>query len=215
MKIVLATHNQHKVQEIKKILLDLPIELLSLDNFPEIGEIVEDGATLEENAVKKAKFVFDSIQNSAISRQRSAISYQNFLALADDTGLEVDALGGKPGVYSARYAGEKATYHDNNEKLLRELNDVPFQKRTAKFRCVISIIGNGIDKIAAGEVQGKILTEVRGKNGFGYDPLFQPDGYELSYAEMETELKNKLSHRARALEVAKKILTKIAQKRQL
>ena len=198
MKIVLATHNRHKVEEIKNILADpssvgagLPIELLSLDNFPGIGEIVEDGTTLEENAKKKAKTVHEQT---------------GLLSLADDTGLEVGALGGKPGVYSARYAGENAAYEDNNKKLLHELRGVPAEKRTAKFRCVISIIGNQIDEIAIGEVQGKILTEARGKNGFGYDPLFIPDGYEKTYAEMDSELKNKLSHRARALEETKKIL---------
>lgn len=210
MKIVLATHNRHKVEEIKNILSDpsfirtsLPFEFLSLDNFPEIGEIVEDGTTLEENARKKAKFVFDAINNSKFR-------IGNSISLADDTGLEVDALGGRPGVYSARYSGENATYEQNNEKLLSELADIPLEKRSAKFRCVISIFGKGIDEIAIGEVPGKILNEVRGKNGFGYDPLFLPDGYQISYAEMDSELKNKLSHRAKALEEAKKILVKLA-----
>jgi XTP/dITP diphosphohydrolase len=201
MKIVLATHNRHKVEEIRNILSDpsfvrtsLPLELLSLDNFPEIGEIIEDGATLEENARKKARTVFEKT---------------GLLSLADDTGLEVDALDGRPGVYSARYAGENATYEGNNRKLLGELKDVPFEKRTAKFRCVISIVGNGIDEVAIGEVPGRILDEVRGKNGFGYDPLFQPHGYGISYAEMDPDIKNKLSHRAKALEEAKEILTRL------
>ncbi|MGO9480489.1 MAG: RdgB/HAM1 family non-canonical purine NTP pyrophosphatase [Candidatus Kryptoniota bacterium] len=191
MKIVLATHNRHKVEEIKNILLDLEFELLSLDNFPEIGEITEDGTTLEENAKKKAGTVY----------KRTGI-----LSLADDTGLEVDALNGRPGVYSARYSGEVATYEDNNKKLLHELKDIPFEKRTANFRCVISIVGKNVEEIAIGEVRGKILNEARGKNGFGYDPLFLPDGYDLTYAEMDSELKNKLSHRAKALEETKKIL---------
>jgi len=198
MKIVLATHNRHKVEEIRKILSDLPIELLSLDNFHEIGEIIEDGRTLEENARKKARTVFEKT---------------GLISLADDTGLEVDALGGRPGVYSARYAGEKATYEENNKKLLRELKDIPLDKRTATFSCAISIFGNGVNEIAIGEVPGRILNEARGKNGFGYDPLFLPDGYDASYAEMDSELKNKLSHRARALEEAKKILTRIAGNR--
>jgi len=201
MEIVLATHNLHKVDEIKNILshtlLDKAgssIEFLSLDNFPSIDEIVEDGTTLEENARKKAGTVYEQT---------------GLLSLADDTGLEVEALGGKPGVYSARYAGENATYQQNNEKLLHEMKDIPHDKRSAKFRCVISIIGSAIDEIAIGEVSGQILTEVRGKNGFGYDPVFLPDGYNLSYAEMDSELKNKLSHRARALEKAKKILKRL------
>ncbi len=202
MKIVLATHNRHKVEEIRNILSDLPMELLSLDNYPAIGETLEDGTTLEENARKKAKTVFDLIRNL-----QSEI--ENFLTLADDTGLEVEALGGRPGVYSARYSGENASYEENNKKLLLELEGVPFEKRSAKFRCVISIIGNGIDEIVVGEMQGKILNEGRGKNGFGYDPLFLPDGHELTYAEMGSELKNKLSHRARAFEEAKKILRRL------
>jgi XTP/dITP diphosphohydrolase len=194
MKIVLATHNRHKVEEIRSILSDSSVELLSLDSFPEIGEIVEDGTTLEENARKKARTVFEKT---------------SILSLADDTGLEVDALDGRPGVYSARYSGEKATYEENNKKLLLEMEGVPFERRTAKFRCVISIIGNGIDEIAVGEMRGKILKETRGKNGFGYDPLFLPDGYEMSYAEMDSSLKNKLSHRAKALQEARKILTNL------
>ncbi|MFZ1080970.1 MAG: RdgB/HAM1 family non-canonical purine NTP pyrophosphatase [Candidatus Kryptoniota bacterium] len=196
MKIVLATHNRHKVEEIKEILSDLPIELLSLHNFPEIGEIMEDGTTLEENAKKKARTVYQQT---------------NLLSLSDDTGLEVDALGGRPGVYSARYSSENATYQQNNEKLLHELKNVSIEKRSAKFRCAISVIGNGIDEIAIGEVRGRILTEARGKNGFGYDPLFVPNGFEKTYAEMDSELKNKLSHRARALQEAKKILRRLTQ----
>lgn len=202
MKIILATHNRHKVEEIRHILSDLPFELLSLDDFPEIGEIIEDGETLEDNARKKGRTVYDLIQKSKVKNQK-------IFSLADDTGLEVDALGGRPGVYSARYSGENATYRQNNEKLLRELESIPLEKRTAKFRCVISIIGNNIDVIAAGVIPGRILTEARGSNGFGYDPLFMPDGYNVSYAEMGSSLKNKLSHRARALEEAKMILKKL------
>jgi len=202
MKIVIATHNRHKVEEIKDILSDLSFELLSLDNFPEIGEIIEDGETLEENARKKAREVFQTIQNSKFK-------IQNLISLADDTGLEVDALAGRPGVYSARYSGENATYRQNNEKLLGELRNIPLDNRTAKFRCVISIIGNGIDEVAVGEMRGRIVEDERGTNGFGYDPLFMPDGYDITYAEMDSGLKNKLSHRALALEDAKKILLKL------
>jgi len=194
MKVLLATHNRHKVEEIKNILSDLSIELMSLENYPEIGEIVEDGKTLEENARKKARTVFEKT---------------GVLSLADDTGLEVDALGGKPGVYSARYSGENATYEENNKKLLAELKRFPFDKRSARFRCVISIFGKGIDEIAVGGVPGRILYELRGENGFGYDALFQPDGYEMSYAEMDSEIKNKLSHRARALKEARIVLEKL------
>ena len=195
MEVVIATHNRHKVEEILDIMSGLEIELLSLDSFPEIGEIVEDGDTLEDNARKKARTVYNAT---------------GILSLADDTGLEVAALGGRPGVYSARYSGEHATYEQNNLKLLGELKGVPAEKRTAKFRCVISIIGSGIDEIAVGEVPGRIVDEVRGKNGFGYDPLFVADGYDITYAEMDSETKNSLSHRARALERAKTILKDLA-----
>lgn len=197
MKIVLATHNLYKVEEIRSILSGLEIELLSLDAFPAIGEIEGDGETLEENARKKAAAVFDAT---------------HILSLADDTGLEVDALGGRPGVYSARYSGENATYRQNNEKLLGELKGIPRERRTAKFRCVISIVGDGVDEIALGEVPGRIIESTRGTNGFGYDPLFVPDGYDVTYAEMDSELKNRLSHRAKALEEAVKILEKLASK---
>ena len=195
MKVVIATHNRHKVQEIRDILSGQEIELLSLDSFPEIGEIIEDGDTLEDNARKKARTVYNAT---------------GILSLADDTGLEVEALGGRPGVYSARYSGEHATYEQNNRKLLGELKGFPPEKRKAKFRCVISIIGSGIDEIAAGEVPGRIIDEARGKNGFGYDPLFMADGYDITYAEMDSELKNKLSHRAIALEKAKIFLTRLS-----
>lgn len=150
MKIVLATHNRHKVEEIKSILSGLPFELLSLDNFPGVGEIIEDGETLEANSRKKARTVF----------QKTGL-----LSLADDTGLEVDSLGGRPGVYSARYSDENATYEQNNKKLLAELKDVPFEKRNAKFRCVISIMGKGIDEIASGEISGRILNEAGATTG--------------------------------------------------
>ncbi len=195
MKVVLATHNPHKVEEIRHILAGLNIELLSLDSFPEIGEIEEDGDTLEENARKKARTVYEAT---------------HLLSLADDTGLEVEALGGRPGVYSARYSGENATYKENNEKLLGELKGVPPARRQAKFRCVISIIGETTDEIALGEVPGSIIEAERGTNGFGYDPLFVPDGHAITYAEMDSALKNTLSHRARALEEAKKILSGLA-----
>lgn len=194
MKVVLATHNLHKVEEIRDILSGLDIELLSLDSYPEIGEIVEDGETLEDNARKKARTVHNAT---------------GILSLADDSGLEVEALDGRPGVYSARYSGENATYDDNNRKLLGELKDVPAEKRNATFRTVISIIGDDVDEIAAGAVPGKILSGLRGSNGFGYDPLFIPDGHDKTYAEMDSDEKNSLSHRARALEEAKKILVRL------
>jgi len=182
----------------------MDVELLSLDNFPFIGEIVEDGTTLEENARKKSGTVFNLIRNKVPGSD-------HYLSLADDTGLEVDALSGRPGVYSARYSGEKATYAQNNEKLLHELEGVPPEMRTAVFRCAISIIGENVDELAIGEVPGRILLATRGRNGFGYDPLFVPDGYDQTYAEMDYELKNRLSHRALALAEARKVLIRLSR----
>ena len=202
MKIILATHNSYKVAEIKQILSDLPSEILSLDNFPSVGEIVEDGKSFEENARKKSKSVFEIIH-------RSNPEMGEFLALADDSGLEVDALGGRPGVYSARYSGENATYGQNNEKLLSELMSVTKEWRGARFRCVISVYGSGVDEVASGETRGSILESLKGSNGFGYDPLFLPDGYDLTYAEMPQDLKNTMSHRAKALQSAGRILRRL------
>lgn len=216
VKIVLATHNQHKVAEMQKILRDMPVEFLSLENFPEVGEIEEDGFTLEENARKKAREVY---------------RLTGITAMADDTGLEVDYLNGAPGVYSARYADEigmpkwdfgtakeenhfrltsrRPNYEANNSKLLTELDGVAWEQRGATFRCVISIVGPQIDKLVEGKVRGKITFEPKGRNGFGYDPLFLPDGFDMTYAEMSDSQKNMVSHRAIALQKAKEIISEL------
>lgn len=194
-QIVLATQNQHKVKEIKSILCDLDnIEVLDLSYFPEMGPVNEDGKTLEENAMKKAKAVFEHTQ---------------VLSLADDTGLFVDYILGEPGVYSSRYAGENVTYEDNNKKLLNALKGVPPRKRTARFKCCVALCGKEIQKTFIGITEGKILFSPRGENGFGYDPLFLPDGYDKTYAEMSEEEKNKVSHRYKALLLAKEFLKSI------
>jgi|YelNatPaOPRAMG01_1025707.scaffolds.fasta_scaffold00044_55 XTP/dITP diphosphohydrolase len=205
VKIVLATHNPHKVSEIRSIFFDMPVKLLSLDNFPEVGEIEEDGFTLEENARKKASLVY---------------RLTGITAMADDTGLEVDYLNGAPGVYSARYAGRnhfkpssgQPDYEANNAKLLKELDGVSWDQRGATFRCVISIVGPEIDKLVEGKVRGKITLEPKGRNGFGYDPLFLPDGFDMTYAEMSNSQKNMVSHRAIALQKAREIINELALK---
>ena len=191
-KLILATHNYGKLKEIKGILNDLSIELGSLLDYSSIPEVVEDGKTLEENALKKAREIF---------------RLTGIPTLADDTGLEVLYLGMAPGVISARYAGEKVSYDANNRKLLKELENIPLDKRTARFRCVAAFIAKDIEKITEGICQGKIIEYLRGTGGFGYDPLFVPDGYELTFAELSIDIKNQISHRAKAFQKMKFILS--------
>lgn len=198
MKLVLATGNQGKVREIKAILGDSDIEVYSLKDFPEIGEIVEDGLTFAENAVKKAQAV------SAATKM---------LALADDSGLEVDYLNGAPGIYSARFAGEGKSDADNNAKLLSLLQDVPAAKRTARFRCVIAICTPGGQVYTAeGACEGVIGFTPKGDRGFGYDPLFYLPEYDQTFAELDLDLKNRISHRGQALANAKTVLAEVVER---
>ena len=184
MKIILATHNLHKREELLTLVGDaFEIEVLP-DDFPEIPET---GSTLEENALIKARFVFETLHQPTF---------------ADDTGLEVDALDGAPGVYTARYAGENATYKDNCQKLLHALKDKI--DRSAKFITVICFIDEkGSEYFYRGEVKGMISEEALGTNGFGYDPVFMPldDAKMRTFAQMETFEKNTLSHRSRAMQL--------------
>jgi len=191
-KIVLATNNFDKVKEIKQELHGLKIKILTLKDFKKIPKAREDGKTLEENAIKKAKQVFKRI---------------GIMSLADDSGLEVEALGGKPGVYSSRFAGSGCTYNDNNLKLLKLLGDLPVSKRRARFKCVIAIVySDGTIKTAAGVCNGSISFEAKGNAGFGYDPVFIPSGFKKTFAQLGLKTKNRISHRARAILKAKKIL---------
>lgn len=187
-KLVLATRNPHKVREIAELLSGAGVAVLSFREFPELPEVEEDGATLEENAVKKAATV---------------AAATGLPSLADDTGLEVDALNGAPGVLSARYAGAGATYDDNNRKLLSALEDVPPARRTASFRCVVALAVPGRPaRIVEGTTRGVILEAPRGREGFGYDPIFLPDGHTRTYAEMDATEKNAVSHRGKAVRAA-------------
>ena len=188
MEIVLATRNKKKIEEIRRIITDLPITILSLDNFPDCPETVEDKNTFEGNAVKKAVEVCACTGKTA---------------LADDSGLEVDALGNAPGVYSARYAGGIGNGNDvrNYEKLLRELKNTPDDKRGAQFVCCMALaFPNGEAKTFFGIAKGFIGREPKGTTGFGYDPVFIPKGYKSTFAEMSGEEKDKLSHRGKAIE---------------
>ena len=179
-KLIFATHNPNKLIEIKSAVNSF--EVVGLKEIDIQEDIAETGATLEENALIKSQYIY----------QKTGLS-----CFADDTGLEVDALDGRPGVYSARYAGEKATAEANMQKLLSELEDQ--KNRTARFRTVISLILNGEEYFFGGQVSGKILYQKIGVVGFGYDPIFKPIGYDQSFAEMTTEEKNEISHRGLAL----------------
>ena len=192
MQLVLATNNEDKIREIKHLLDDLPVTVLTRDDFLEFPDVEETGATLEENALLKA---------STIAK------FCNLPALADDSGLEVDALNGAPGVYSSRYAGEDATYADNNRKLIQRLQGLPREKRTARFRCVIAIDwADGAKDTIEGVAEGYITEDTAGREGFGYDPVFfyPPEGKRFS--EMTLEEKNLVSHRGRALQKARDMI---------
>lgn len=187
MRILIASRNAHKIEEIREI-FDLPeVEWVSTEEFPGVPDVEEDGDTFESNAIKKA---------TELARATG------LWALADDSGLEVAALGNAPGVYSARYAGEPCSPANNNAKLLRELEGRT--NRAARFRCVAALSDPaGRAETVSGSCPGRIIAQFRGGKGFGYDPLFVPDGFEMTFAEMGNEQKNKLSHRGQALARAK------------
>lgn len=183
--LILASRNEHKIEELRETLSDLDVELKSALDFEELGEVEEDKLTLKGNALKKARYVFGKT---------------GLPSLSDDTGLEVEALDGRPGVFSARYAGEDASYEDNTDKLLEELAKVDDRNRLAQFRTVVAYIDEGGDEhFFEGICRGKILKERRGNKGFGYDPVFQPEGYEETFAQLDSEEKNKISHRGHAI----------------
>ncbi len=196
MRVVLATRNRHKVSELERLLASPRVRFEDLDTHPEVPEIVEDGATFEENAAKKA---------------RITASAAGVVALADDSGLEVDALGGAPGVRSARYAGEDADDAANRAKLLRTLAGVPDDARGARFRCVIAIATpEGKVRAVDGVCEGTILAGERGTGGFGYDRLFVPKGKTLTFAELPDDEKDSISHRADAARRAVRVLEDVA-----
>jgi XTP/dITP diphosphohydrolase len=194
MKLVLATKNKNKIDEIKALTRDIPVEILTLEDFPALVLPPEEARSFIENALEKARFVARST---------------GLTALADDSGLEVAGLGGCPGVRSSRYAGEGATDKENNEKLLRELSGVGAERRKARFICIIALVEpSGHEVSFEGTCEGVIGTEPRGGYGFGYDPLFIVDEVGKTMAELPPEEKNKLSHRARAIERLKEWLQK-------
>ncbi len=192
MQLVLATNNKDKVREIRHLLDDLPVTVLTGDDFMEFPDPEETGTTLEENAILKA---------------RAICEFCELPALADDSGLEVDALNGAPGVFSSRYAGEDCSYRDNNEKLLRELQGVPVEERTARFRCIIAIAWTPDDlQTVAGTAEGIISEDIAESQGFGYDPVFYYPDKGKRFSEMTLEEKNSVSHRGLALQEARTLI---------
>ena len=191
-ELVLATRNRHKGEELAALLGDLGITIHTLDEFLGAPDVVEDGDTCEANAIKKA---------------RAIAEFTGLPAVADDTGLEVDALGGRPGVHAARYAGEDATYEDNCQKLLRELRGVPRERRTARFLTVAAIaLPSGGIRVAQGTLDGVIAEEASGTLGFGYDPVFLIPELGKTLAQLSADQKNRISHRAKAFTQAKDLL---------
>ena len=198
-KLIISTGNQNKVDEIASILKDLPIEILSkkdigLENF----DVIENGDTLEENSKIKAMALAEKT---------------NYMVVADDSGLFVDFLNGEPGVYSSRYGGEEGNDDKNNKKLLQALKDLPLEDRKARFKSVIVLITEDKEIVVVeGQCKGTIGLECKGNNGFGYDPLFIAEGLSKTFGELGDEVKNKISHRAKALELLKKELKNILLK---
>jgi len=195
-ELVLATQNQDKGRELAALLGDLGITIRTLKEFPDVPEVVEDGATCEANAIKKARAIADHTMLPAV---------------ADDTGLMVDALNGRPGVHAARYAGEKATYDDNCRKLLQELNGVPRAKRSARFVTVAALAkpGDACATVLEGALEGMITEMPAGTQGFGYDPVFFVPELGKTLAQLSPDEKNRISHRARAFGKLKELLKKL------
>lgn len=191
--IVAATQNKHKIEEIGAITGEFGMSIISRDaaGVPKI-EVVEDGETFEENSYKKAYEIMKLCGS---------------ITIADDSGLEVDCLDGAPGVYSARFAGVDGDDEANNRKLVELIKDVPYEKRTARFVSVITMVfPDGTSIVARGEVEGHLVLEEQGSNGFGYDPLFVPVGYDKTFGEIDPEIKNRISHRANALKILREKL---------
>ena len=192
--IVIGTHNKNKKEEIRKILTGMSLPLLDLEDFDDVPDIVEDGVTFEENATKKAL---------------QLARFCNMSVMADDSGLEIDALDKRPGVYSSRYCGEDTGYEEKCLKLFEELKNVPFDKRTARFRCAIALAEPGkLHFVVEASCEGLINLEPLGENGFGYDPIFYVPEYKQTMAELGSDVKNRISHRALALCLFKERLKK-------
>ena len=197
--IIFATGNKNKMIEIRRILADLGCKILSQKEAGIQADVVEDGQTFEENALIKATTIAD------IARKMP--EYKNAVVLADDSGLEIDALNKEPGIYSARYMGEDTSYDIKNQALIDRLEGVPDEKRTARFVCAIAAaLPDGSTEVVRGTMEGRIGYEITGENGFGYDPIFYLPQFGCSSAELEPEKKNELSHRGEGLRKMRKVL---------
>ena len=194
-KIVIASKNEGKIKEIKNFLHGIDSEFLTINDFPDMPEITEDGRTFEENAMKKARIVFE---------------HTKLTTIADDSGLEVSYLSGEPGVHSARFAGDNATDQQNNEKLLDLLKDVPMEDRKARFKCVMVLYNSLYNNLVfEGKCFGYIIDEPKGELGFGYDPLFVPENNTKTFGELDLVTKNKISHRGKALSSLRNYLERV------
>jgi XTP/dITP diphosphohydrolase len=192
LEVIVATWNKGKIREIREALKGLGLRIYSLSDFPNVPEVEEDGKSFTENALKKARFFS---------------KYFGKLTIADDSGLEVDCLKGLPGVYSARYVRKGASSQENNQKLLREMKDVPISKRGARFRCIIAVVSpDGREALAEAACRGRIGFKEKGKKGFGYDPLFILPNGGKTMAELSLEAKNRISHRGKALRKIRRII---------
>ena len=197
MKIVFASKNEGKVKEIKSMFEEMNIELVSLNDYKDVPQIVEDGKSFQENALKKARIISE---------------FTGEVVIADDSGLQVDILKGEPGIYSSRYAGEQASDEENNKKLLAKLKNVPQEERTAYFICVLVLYRiNGSFNCYEGKWRGQIIDERRGNNGFGYDPIFWLPELKMTAAELPKDIKNKVSHRGQAFAHLKNSLLEISK----
>jgi XTP/dITP diphosphohydrolase len=194
-KIVIASKNEGKIKEIKNFLHGIDSEFLTMNDFPDVPEIAEDGKSFEENAMKKARVVFE---------------HTKLTTIADDSGLEVNYLGGEPGVHSARFAGDDANDRQNNDKLLELLKDVPMDDRKARFKCVIVLYNSLYNHLVfEGKCRGYIIDEPKGELGFGYDPLFVPENNTKTFGELDLVTKNKISHRGKALSSLRNYLERV------
>jgi non-canonical purine NTP pyrophosphatase (RdgB/HAM1 family) len=201
LEIIVATKNEGKLREIRSILKDLPFKLFGLNHFENVPDVEEDGKSFSENGLKKARFY-----SKLFGR----------IAIADDSGLEVDALGGRPGIYSARYAGKGASDQENRKKLLKELEGVPISKRGAKFKCAIAVVWpDGKEVITEGACRGRVGFKEVGKNGFGYDPLFILSRHGKTMGQLSLQEKNRISHRGKALRKLRKVLKDLTDQKNI
>ncbi len=196
-RLLVATKNKGKISEIRALLKDIPTTLIPLSSFPHLPDVLEDGETFRENALKKARIIADS---------------SGIVTLADDSGLSIDALDGRPGVLSARYGDQGATDAEKCARILMEMEQVPERLRTARFVCIIALVTpQGEEKVFEGMCEGKIIRELRGTAGFGYDPIFYYPDSGCTFAEMDSETKNRVSHRGRALHEFRNYLKELSR----